>query len=96
MTQWLAPGGVLLLQTDKSLGQKINLIDKLGPVVERLLASGWTLNFDAGRHERDLETLTLTRPTASAPDPASLARWRRYADDAKQKYDEALRRYRGY
>jgi len=96
MTEWIAPGGVLLLQTDKSLGQKINLIDQLGRVVERLLASGWTLNFDAGRHERDLETLTLTRPSSSAPDPASIVRWRRYADGTKQEYDEALRRYRGH
>lgn len=82
MTDWIAPGGDLVLQNDPG-GQRQATVRQLGPMIERLLAKGWRLRFGGFSHARGhLETLTLSRPRGgrAKPDAASRKVWKDYVD----------------
>ena len=82
MTDWVAPGGDLVLQNDPG-GQRQATIRQLGPMIERLLAKGWRLRFGGfAQAPGELETLTLSRPRrgGAKPDAASRKVWKEYVD----------------
>ncbi|MDO8757088.1 MAG: hypothetical protein Q7J64_03665 [Elusimicrobiota bacterium] len=86
MTDWIAPGGQLVIQNDPGAGQRSMIIEKHGPVIRRLLAEGWELEYGfSGRPGKysnyTLDTLVLTRPKLArekAPAEAEGA-WKAYS-----------------
>lgn len=68
MTDWIAPGGQLIIQNDPNPGQRSVIIEKHGPLVRRLIAEGWEFEYGFSGSPGDwggyaLDTITLTRPT---------------------------------
>jgi SAM-dependent methyltransferase len=86
MTDWIAPGGQLIVQNDPNPGQRSLIISKHGPVIRRLLSEGWAIEYgfsgDSGKWGRyGLDTLVLTRPRQAAKRSAGEAEraWKAYA-----------------
>ena len=67
MSDWIAPGGQLVIQNDPHAGQRQVIIDKHGFLIRRLISEGWDFRFGfAGRDGHfsnyALDTMILTRP----------------------------------
>ncbi|MDP3542115.1 MAG: hypothetical protein Q8T11_06545 [Elusimicrobiota bacterium] len=67
MTDWIAPGGQLIIQNDPNPGQRSMIIEKHGPLVRRLIAEGWAFEYGFSGSPGNwggyaLDTITLTRP----------------------------------
>ncbi len=86
MADWIAPGGQLIIQNDPNPAQRSTIISKHGPLIRRLIAAGWEIEYGfSGRpgkfSEYGLDTLILTRPRLAwekTPVEADAA-WRAYA-----------------
>ncbi len=68
MAGWIAEGGQLVIENDPGW-QRHGIIEKLGPMIQRLIEDGWSFEFRLYRdplptHNPYLETLVLTRPKA--------------------------------
>lgn len=68
MTDWIAPGGQLIIQNDPNPGQRSMIIEKHGPLVRRLITEGWAFEYGFSGSPGNwggyaLDTITLTRPT---------------------------------
>lgn len=91
MSDWLAPGGRLVLQNDPRDVQRQALLAKHSPLALRLLEQGWGFSFEfasAPRSRHALDTLIFTRPSGLIrPRSADAARkiWRRYEDAARER-----------
>lgn len=97
MADWVAPGGQIVIQNDSNPAQRGIILKKHGPLIRRLLAEGWALDYGfPGRSGKlsnyALDTLILTRPKlARKKAPAETARaWKVYVDEV-QRVDEAQR-----
>jgi hypothetical protein len=71
MVDWIAPGGQLIIQNDPGPGQRSLIVGKHGPVIRRLLAEGWAMEYGFSGYrgkwgEYALDTLVLTRPKKAA------------------------------
>jgi hypothetical protein len=95
MADWIAEGGQLIIDMDPSQGQREHVIEKLGPMIERLLAKGWSLRFSGFAQRRGaMETLELTRPSApsrkiglfslSRADDQSKKAWKGFKDGVRE------------
>ncbi|MCR4296652.1 MAG: hypothetical protein NUW21_14060 [Elusimicrobia bacterium] len=85
MTDWIAPGGQLIIQNDPNPGQRSVIIEKHGPLVRRLIAEGWAFEYGFSGSPGNwggyaLDTITLTRPKlAVEKTPAeAAAEWASY------------------
>jgi hypothetical protein len=78
MTDWIAPGGQLIIQNDPNPGQRSVIIEKHGPLVRRLIAEGWAFEYGFSGSPGDwggyaLDTITVTRPERAAAKTAAQA-----------------------
>ncbi len=85
MADWVAPGGQIVLQNDPHPAQRGILLEKHGPLIRRLIAEGWAIEYGfSGRPGKlvdyGLDTLILTRPQrARKKTPEATARaWKAY------------------
>lgn len=84
MTDWIAPGGRLILQNDPMPGQRDLILEKHGPLALRLLEEGWDFSFEftsARGSEHALDTLIFTRPRVDGVHRSrneARAMWERY------------------
>lgn len=72
MTDWIAPGGQLVIQNDPNPNQRGMIIEKHGPLIRRLIAEGWEFEYGFSGSPGNwggyaLDTITLTRPKAAVP-----------------------------
>lgn len=85
MAGWIAEGGQLVIENDPGW-QRHGIIEKLGPMIQRLIENGWRFEFrlyndPVPTHNPALETLILTRPKAGRP-LVSKASWKDYVKRA--------------
>lgn len=78
MTDWIAPGGQLIVQNDPNPAQRSMIIEKHGPLIRRLIAEGWEFEYGFSGSPGNwggyaLDTITLTRPKAAARKTAAEA-----------------------
>ncbi len=71
MAGWIAEGGQLVIQNDPNPGQRGMILEKHGPLIRRLLAEGWGIEYGfSGRPGKfsnyALDTLILSRPKGAA------------------------------
>lgn len=85
MTDWIAPGGQLIIQNDPNPAQRSMIIEKHGPLARRLIAEGWEFEYGFSGSPGEwggyaLDTIVLTRPKAAAPKTAAEAarQWSSY------------------
>lgn len=85
MTDWIAPGGQLIIQNDPNPAQRSMIIEKHGPLARRLIAEGWEFEYGFSGSPGEwggyaLDTIVLTRPKAAVPTTAAEAarQWSSY------------------
>lgn len=86
MSDWIAPGGQLIIQNDPGAGQRSLVVGKHGPLIRRLLAEGWAVEYGFSGYGGKwggyaLDTLVLTRPKKAAKPLAAAeveSRWKAY------------------
>ncbi len=89
MIEWLSPGGVMSLEADRSsLDQFNSIIAQLDKIASRLLAQGWSFEFEpnAGVYYQ----LRFTKPLAvsRAADSVSQRNWANFKDDYRRKLNQ--------
>ncbi|MCM2303888.1 MAG: hypothetical protein NDJ72_04250 [Elusimicrobia bacterium] len=85
MTDWIAPGGQLIIQNDPNPAQRSMIIEKHGPLARRLIAEGWAFEYGFSGSPGNwggyaLDTITLTRPALAFEKTAAEAQreWSSY------------------
>ncbi|MBI2386800.1 MAG: hypothetical protein HYV14_12395 [Elusimicrobia bacterium] len=85
MTDWIAPGGQLIIQNDPNPEQRSVIIGKHGPLIRRLIAEGWAFEYGFSGSPGEwggyaLDTITLTRPALAFEKTAAEAQreWSSY------------------
>ena len=85
MTDWIAPGGQLIIQNDPNPAQRSMIIEKHGPLARRLIAEGWEFEYGFSGSPGEwggyaLDTIVLTRPKAAVEKTAAEAarQWSSY------------------
>lgn len=101
MADWIAPSGQLVIQNDPNPGQRALIISKHRPLIRRLLAEGWRIEYgfskDGGKWGKyALDTLILTRPKRVKPRTAEQAEaeWKTYAAAVARVDANFFRRFR--
>jgi hypothetical protein len=94
MADWIAPGGQLVIQNDPNPGQRSLITGDHGPLIQRLIAEGWDMQYGFSGDSGPLgkygyDTLVLTRPIGprQVESLEAAARWKDYVR-AVQKADD--------